>query len=116
VFAVSLIFFSFLITGSEPEIHIIGNWKFLKENINPDYIKDDLISTELIDSDDCDGRGYHDKSRQCKIDHLLTCVVRNIGSPSDLEKFINIFETDQQFIADKLKLPIEVPDWSKGGK
>ena len=116
MFAVSLIFFSFLITGSEPEIHIIGNWKFLKESINLDYIKDDLISTELIDSDDCDGRGYHDNSRQCKIDHLLTCVVRNIGSPSDLEKFINIFETDQQFIADKLKLPIEVPDWSKGGK
>ena len=70
----------------------------------------------MIDRDDCDGREYHDKSRQCKIDHLLTCVVRNIGRPSDLEKFINIFETDHKFIADKLKLPIEVPDWSKGGK
>ena len=53
---------------------------------------------------------------KCKIDHLLTCVVRNIGSASDLEKCINIFETDQTFIADKLKLPIEVPDLSKGGK
>ena len=70
----------------------------------------------MIDSDDCDGRGYHDKSRQCKIYHLLTCVIRNIGSPRDLEKFINIFEADHQFVADKLKLPIEVPDWSKGGK
>ena len=46
-------------------------------------------------------------------DHLLTCVIRNIGSPSDLEKLINIFETDHEF---KLKLQIEVPDWSKGGK
>ena len=70
----------------------------------------------MIDRDDCDGGGYHDKSRQCKIYHLLTSVIRNIGSTSDLEKFINIFETDQKFIADKLKLPIEVPDWSKGGK
>ena len=70
----------------------------------------------MIDRDDCDGREYYDKSRQRKLDHLLTYVVRNIGSPSDLEKFINIFETDHEFIADKLKLPIEVPDWSKGGK
>ena len=70
----------------------------------------------MIDSKDCDGGEYHDKSRIRKIDHLLTCVVRNIRSPCDLEKFINIFEKDHKLIADKLKLPIEVPDWSKGGK
>jgi hypothetical protein len=73
-------------------------WTFLKEKINSDHIKDDLISTKLIHRDDCDGKEYHDKSRQRKIDHLLTCVVRNIGSPSDLEKFINIFETDHNVI------------------
>ncbi|VDI46654.1 Hypothetical predicted protein [Mytilus galloprovincialis] len=83
---------------------IIGNWKYIKSNINLDSFAEKCLNEDLVDFNDFEK--YNELPKSQKIDVILTTIVRNIEDTSDFDKFLKVLDQDEHehHIADKLKL------------
>lgn len=94
---------------------IIGNWKYIKSNINLDSFAEKCLNEDLVDFNDFEK--YNELPKSQKIDVILTTIVRNIEDASDFENFLKVLDQDEHehHIADKLKLS-ETPGNVNDGK
>lgn len=83
---------------------ILCNWSYLKENLNPIHIMDDLLGVQLVDEDRADIINDEKFLRRKQVDLTLRNVVRRIDQQSKFDEFISILrQSKNKFIADQLQ-------------
>ncbi|XP_063442152.1 uncharacterized protein LOC134722461 [Mytilus trossulus] len=89
---------------------IIGNWKYIKDNIHLTSFSDNCLKEGLLDFDDVESNQLLVLPTSRKIDDILATIVSNIDDSADFNRFLKVFEKDehQQHIADKLKVPVHL--------
>ncbi|CAG2195943.1 unnamed protein product [Mytilus edulis] len=97
--------------GISLERQIIGNWRALKETINPDVMLGSLVKEGMIQTDR--NNDFKMKSANSQKNHYLICLLQKCSDPSSVNKCIGILRMQGYSTIKVLKRSVINQIWRK---